>query len=233
MKSNKIIFKAQDHHVAKVRTKPVPASQYIPQWWKDIPKYSNESNKFEMDPGPSVTVKQCAPMFDGLVSGYIIPLWTDILVTREKGTPKIQWSNQVPAMSVWNGEQSGGVEIPEGFGKEVFKYLHGWTIKTPPGWSIMFVHPVGYPNLPIRALPGIVDTDILDTEINCPFVIKNNFEGIIQKGTPIVQMIPIQRSNWVAEYEEMSPGEHFINVEKMLTKLYGHYRSIRETKSYK
>lgn len=233
MKSNKIIFKAQNKEVSEVRLKPTPAVNYIPSWWKKIPKYANERNKFEMDPGPSITVKQCAPIKDVMGSGYIIPLWSDIFVSQRMGVPVIQWSSSKPVVDVWHPEQSSNFISPEGFNKMVFKYMHGWIVKTPPGWSTLFMHPVGYNDLPIRSISGIVDTDILNTEINCPFFVKEGFEGIIEKGTPMAQIIPIHRSNWQAEFQEYSDSEYSIESEKLLTKLYGYYHSLREKKVYK
>lgn len=232
MKKNIIKFIAQNQHVFDVREKPVPALKLIPKWWKDIPKYSSPDNKISFSPYATVTVKQCAPTLDSLASGYMLTLWSDILVEQMNGEPIIRWITNEDVAGEWHKLQSSSFEIPEGFSDTIFKYYHGWTIKTPPGWSCIFLHPIGYQNIPIRAITGIVDTDILDTDINCPFVIKKGFEGIIEKGTPIAQLIPIKRADWQSEILEPSK-EYEKNRQKLLTKIYGYYSSLRERKLYK
>jgi hypothetical protein len=111
--------------------------------------------------------------------------------------------------------------------------MHGWIIKTPPGWSCLITHPVGYNNLPIQTMTGIVDTDVLDTPVNSPFMIKKGFEGIIEKGTPMFQIIPFKRSDWKAEYELQKENENMFNIEKLKTKLVSSYgRNLRKAKKY-
>lgn len=233
MKKNTIIFEAQNEHVWNVREKPVPASKIVPKWWKDIPKYSSKDEKLKLEPYASVTVKQCAPTIDMLMSGYIITLWADLLVTKVEGGQSVQWITDEVPIEKWGDQQVAGYEVPNGFSTTVFKYLHGWTIKTPKGWSTLYMQPAGYQNTPIRVINGIVDTDILHSEINVPFFINEDFEGIIEKGTPVVQIIPIKRENWYSKTEFISSKNLFYMKEKIKTKLYGYYSSIREKKSYK
>ena len=236
MKKNKILFEAFDPYIYNVGIKPYPAIKGMPDWWKNIPKYANPET-FSLHT-PVVTVKACAPTIDMLGAGYIIPLWGDFLVQKnknEKLTVTTQTTKDyILAMESWHPEQSSDYEVPDGFNKQVFKYHHGWKIKTPPGWSTLFIHPEGYQNLPIRSIGGIVDTDILDTEINCPFFIKDGFSGIIKKGTPMIQAIPFKREDWYAEYSvAKDPDEYYYNTEKIKTKFYGYYSSIRRKNKYK
>jgi hypothetical protein len=232
MKKNKIKFVALDEHTFIVKENPTLASKLIPKWWKDIPKYTNGTNELQLNPFANVTVKQCAPTIDILSSGYMITLWADVVVTQKDGYPYASWTTDTPVLSTWSLDQSSFFEIPSGFNNLVFKLLNGWSIKTPKGWSCLFIHPIGYQNLPIRTIAGLVDTDILDTDINCPFVIKEGFEGIIPKGTPIAQIIPIKRANWESEVVQPD-GRYYFNMEKLGTKIYGFYASLREKKSFK
>ena len=178
---NKITFRAQSEYVWEVHQKPYPAFKELPNWWKEMPPYSTPDNKLKLNPQSTVTVKKCAPTLDAITAGYIVPLWADVMVSQQNGLPVMQWTTQEPVFDVWHVSQVSTHEIPDGFSSTVFKYLHGWTIKTPPGWSCLITHPIGYSNLPIRALSGIVDTDNFENDINTPILIKNNFEGIIKK----------------------------------------------------
>jgi hypothetical protein len=53
-----IDFIAQDEHVWNVRSKPYPAIRGLPKWWKETPAYSNNENKFDLNPLSTVTVKR-------------------------------------------------------------------------------------------------------------------------------------------------------------------------------
>lgn len=226
----KIKFKAISKHVMEVREKPVPASTVIPDWWKEMKPYVGK--KLELDPKATVTAKKCFPLLDGITAGYIVPLWADMLVTQEE-FPRLKWATDQDVCDVWPLHQSAGYEIPDGFSSLVFKYLHNWIIETPKGWSCLITHPIGFNNLPFRTLSGVVDTDKLKTEINSPFVIRKDFEGIIEKGTPMFQIIPIKRDNWQMETELMAEGEHYRNSEKLFTKIVSSYgRFMREKKEY-
>jgi hypothetical protein len=233
MKKNKIIFEAQNETVFETREKPVPASQFIPQWWKDIPKYA-VNNKLEMFPSANITVKQCAPTIDMFSTGYIIPLWADLLVSQNQDGPQITWSTlQDTPVNPWHELQVAGFKSPEGFSKKIFKYNHGWIIKTPPGWSSLFIQPYGYEDSPFRAISGIVDTDILKTDINCPFAVREGFSGIIKKGTPMAQVIPIKRESWESEIILPKPNNYMNEVYRLTSELYGYYSSRRVRKNYK
>lgn len=234
MHSNKIIkFLAMDEHTFVVKEHPQPASKFIPEWWKKITPHIN-GDKFDLTPAPNSTAKKCFPLLDSLTSGYIIPLWTDILVKLDTdGTPIVKWNVDVPVLDTWGYAQSKGFEIPEGYNSLVFKNLHNWSIETPKDYSCLITHPFGYPNLPFHTLTGIVDTDTLKTGITAPFVIKQGFEGIIEKGTPMFQILPFKRDKWKSEIGQKKPSEMFYEHEKLKTKIISSYgRFLRSNKQY-
>jgi hypothetical protein len=228
-----ITFKAQSRHVWEVRERPVPASKILPEWYMDMPPYSS-GTKFNLEPFPNVTVKKCFPVLDSLTSGYVVPLWSDIQVISKFNSHKLKWVTDQPVFDTWSPTQVSSFDLPEGFGDSVFKYLHGWVIKTPPGYSCLITHPFGYQNLPFRAVSGIVDTDTLDTDINTPIIFKKEFEGIIEKGTPMFQIIPFKRDNWKSEFELVDDETTFLNKERLYTKIVSSYgRNLRHLKTYK
>ena len=226
-----IKFHADDKHTSEVKQKPVPASECLPEWFKNMPPFAEK--KFSLGPNPSVTAKRCAPLMDGMISGYIAHLWADLFVTQTENGPYVQWLTQEPVVDSWPWSQSSDYEIPEGFNKTVFKYNHGWIIETPPQYSCLITQPFGYPNLPIRTITGIIDSDILKTSANSPFLIKENFEGVIEKGTPMFQIIPFKRDEWKAEFDTYENNEHFYNSERLLTKIVSAYASVRAKRVYR
>jgi hypothetical protein len=81
-----------------------------------------------------------------------------------------------------------------------YKILHPWKIKTPSGYSCLFVPPLNNSDDRFSIIPGIVDTDAFPNEINFPIVINGDkypvIDTIIKKGTPYVQIIPFKRESW-------------------------------------
>jgi hypothetical protein len=232
--SNKIKFLAQSEHVWEVRERPFPAAKKIPQWWKDIPVYGNDADKLILDPAPNVTVKKCIPTVDMFSTGYYMPLWSDCLIKQEDGFPTINWNVSEPVFDTWPQVQVSSFNFGKEYSNVAFKYLHGWTIKTPPGWSCLFTHPVAYPDLPFKSISGIVDTDVLNTGINVPVVIKKGFEGTIEQGTPMFQIIPFKRSHWDSEFELKKQNQDYFDLEKLRSKIiraYGHL--IKDKKIYR
>jgi hypothetical protein len=58
-------------------------------------------------------------------------------------------------------------------------------------------HPLNRHDLPFITLTGIIDGGVvMQSRGNFPFYIKEGFEGIIPKGTPIIQLIPFRQENW-------------------------------------
>ena len=231
----KIEFIASSEHVLKVREHPKPASDFIPQWWKEMPTHSSEDKKFRLNPYPSVTAKRCFPLLDSMTAGYIVTLWADLLVSKDKNNNKtVQWNTVEKICEPWEKNQSSNYEITEGYSDTVFKYYHGWKIKTPKEYSCLITHPFGYPNLPIKTLTGIVDTDMLETHANSPFLIKKDFEGIIEKGTPMFQVIPFKRDNWVSSITNDTEENFFYASERLHSRMISSYgRFLRSSKKYK
>jgi hypothetical protein len=201
--------------------KPFPASQAIPQWWKDATPYvksarNPDGTKFILNNKlANTTFKKCSPMLDALTSGYILPLWADVYVEQVTGPDGIQhpyfsWRTSQDVFQL-HGEpgRASAVEVPEGYSIDVFKYMNPWTPKTPLGYSILVTSPFGYRNTPLQAIPAIIDTDSSsNVEILPPVWIKKGFEGIIEKGTPIAQITPFKRDSWDSTFSYLEEGVH-------------------------
>lgn len=214
-----IKFKAVDAYAYNVAIPPVPASEYIPQWWKDISPFTSEqimSDPTGVAKYAHVTAKKCFPMLDAMTSGYIIPLWADVEVSypNEDEHPVVSWLTDRPVIDAWKIEFTRGMETPEGYVPIAFKFMNQYVVETPPGWSCLFMHPAGFGNLPFRVIPGMVDTDVLKTDINQPIWIKKGFTGIIPKGTPMTQVVPIRREEWSHVVEEKALNEHYYDYQR-------------------
>lgn len=237
-KNQKLIrFKAIDSYAKNVALPPAPASEFIPKWWKDLAPFTSDNLMSRDDQDfhyVHVTSKKCFPMLDGMTAGYILPLWADVEVSYKKDDiyPTVTWLTDRAVFGNWALEFTENMEHPEDCAPMAFKFSNQYIIETPENWSCLFVQPLGFPNLPFRTIPGVVDTDKLKTDINQPIWIKKDFTGVIPMGTPIAQIIPFERQDWTHEVVEMAPQEHYHNHQKFLKTraqgAYGLYQRVKK-----
>ena len=88
----------------------------------------------------------------------------------------------------------------------VIKFHNFWTIESPPGYSLLFTHPVNRADLPFTTLTGLVDTDAYrDVNVHFPAHWHDlAFNGVLPKGTPVAQCIPVKRESWAASFGTLS-----------------------------
>jgi len=195
--NKKIEFYTETKEIYDSIPHPMPASKFIPKWFKNLqPDLENDS-----------TIKRCMPFLDSLTAGYIIPLWQDIYFNtghKEDGTPFINYSWSVSLipnadpLSNHSYDQIEGSDISKTpLGRYPIKFNNPWVIKTPPGYSCLFVNPLNHYNEDFELISAIVDTDTYTSNIDFPFVFLNdNFNDIVPRGTPLVQVIPFKRETW-------------------------------------
>lgn len=204
--------------------KPAPASTFIPNWYKDMESYI-EGKKTPNGIGKGTgTIKRCMPVFDAIISGYIIILPADVMVSLKNGEQYFEWAN-FNLVSFHPVEQAPS--HPERKPYSYPKWINPWAIKTPKGYSTMFVQPMHRESV-FTILPGIVDTDRYTAPVNFPFVINDpKFEGLIPKGTPIAQVIPFKRDSFKMEFGGQEELIEQTNIEiKIKTKFFDAYKTM-------
>ena len=206
---------------------PVPASSAIPYWYKktnsyigsNTKVYNHTTNEFNQ------TIKKCIPVFDALSSGYIIPTYADLWVSNNNFGKKIySISNRNTYIPAHDFAQAP--YHPASTGEPYPKLLNPWSIKTPKGYSCLFIPPVHHSNTYFSVLEGIVDTDTYNAGINFPFVLNDpTFEGLIPAGTPMVQVIPFKREPWKSTIDLST--DNIMNSERLMaTKFYDRYKKL-------
>jgi hypothetical protein len=235
---NQIEFIALDKYAFEVCPKPLPASQAIPQWWKDATPYlkspqNSDGKKIIIENRESnASFKKCTPMLDLLSSGYIVPLWADVQVRIQDESPLVTWRVQRNVFEVHDGQE---VEIPDGYQKTQFKFLNQWIPKLPKGYSALIIACPGYPNNPFKPIQAIIDYDKTTHPLSPPMYLKKDFEGIIEKGTPMFQIIPFKRNNWISKFSFLEDGQYLINMDRDVkaTLVNNYIKNFWEKKSYK
>jgi hypothetical protein len=164
-------------------------------------------------------------------SGYIIPLWADVMVEQNDGFPEIYWKTVQDVFGL-HGLSSREIPAPTGYDKVVYKYSNCWIPQTPKGYSCLMISPIGYNDLPFKAIPAVVDTDKSTLELVFPMWVKTGFEGIVEKGTPLVQIIPFKRDDWESTFDYYEDGEYFniIQEKNFNSTMVGHYLKNHHSK---
>lgn len=195
----KIIF-TDIQNVDGVLAKPKPASEYIPEWYKQAKPYTDPSGKKAptTDGTPYATIKRCMPLYDMMTAGYIMETPYDIYVRQTEDGPYFQWGD-TDALHFQSMEQFQNHPYSRDINYAV-RINIPWSIKTPKGWSVLIMQPTHRQETPIQILPGIVDTDNYAIPFNMFIILSDpNFEGMIPAGTPFAQVIPFKRESWVSE----------------------------------
>ena len=174
-----------------------PAKNHIPNWYKKIPQWVN-GKPFSLQNGYQPTVKICTPFLDSFTTGYMISLAHDIYVINENGIPYITWKDSsqkhMPSARASVADKN---LIPTGHFSTEFLWKLPIAFKVPAGYSFLYTHPLNRYDLPFTTLTGVVDGNfVLQAGANTPFYLKEDFEGIIEQGTPIVQIIPFLQQSW-------------------------------------
>jgi len=214
---------------------PEPASKTVPKWFSKMPLYINGDKSFKFFPDGTVnqTVKTCSPFLDSFLTGYTISLRVDLQVTIIDGQHHFLWKAGRP-MEKHDSRQIVSEQTSNKYDKTPFKFMNEWVIRTPKNYSTLFVHPLNRTDLPFTTLSGVVETDSFKNPIHFPFVIDKDFEGIIERGTPIVQLIPIKRESWRSSWIPYSKSDTFKADVDYYGKLVKAYKSLHwKKKDYK
>jgi hypothetical protein len=235
--SKNINFRARSRTEFEIQLKPYPAVKQLPKWFLDTapyvdrPGWPNDGKLHFRGRDANSTYKKCVPLLDSLSAGYIIPLWTDVMIEQEDNFPKIYWKTENDVFSL-HGEASRDIPAPAGYDNVVYKYFNCWIPQTPKGYSCLITSPLGYNDIPFHAVSAIVDTDRSTLELVFPMWVKTGFEGIVEKGTPMVQIIPFKRDDWDSTFDYYEDGQYksVIEEKNFNSTMVGHYLKNHHSK---
>jgi hypothetical protein len=239
----KVKFYPFNQETIDMSPKPTPASKNIPQWYKKQPAYGGDEEQFLKKGASSSTVKRCMPIFDALNSGYLIYFPCDVYIDATD-PEKISWS--IPEkmkmikrdlVSSHSPEQVSHYPRDEKkYHKEVFRILPFWSVGTESGYSCLFTHPIHRDGLPFQAFSAIIDTDQFISDGHLSMYIEKDFKGVIERGTPLVQVIPFKREKYEMEMVDPETSAKVIGKQRMSvrSRFKNFYRdSLRQKKEYK
>lgn len=239
MFSNIIEFSAPKAYLDSITKEdyPEPIKLNIPEWFKKLQHSSNHR-----------TVKGCVPFLDSMLTGYALKLPIDFYINHNVSTKqgkdtfvrsrtyemaedivekKINLNTKAEFHPTTQLE--GSPMVSKNNNQNFLKICNPWTIKTPPGYSCLFVPPLNNGDDRFSIIPGIVDTDTHEIEINFPFVINGDkyrtLETTLKKGLIYAQIIPFKRDAWKMKIKEKTEKQIFTNKFQFLINDFNIYRT--------
>jgi len=228
---------------------PEPAQLNIPEWYKEL----NHNEEL-------LTVKGCIPFLDTLTAGYILKIPQDThirfnVINEENGKPdlfvkysfarrtddlvrvKLNLNNSHPES---HPIEQLGPKCPfhnKNKNLPFIKILNPFIIKTPPGYSCLFVSPLNNSDDRFNIISGIVDTDTFNGEINFPIIVNGDkypsLDSVIERGTPYVQIIPFKRENWKMKVKEHNKNIFVTRLAQAKSFLYNYKKHFWFKKKWK
>jgi hypothetical protein len=182
----------------------VPMKKMIPQWYKNVP-----SKIYDTDIWNANTAKACMPFLDTFMTGYAIVSPVDIMVGKHNEdidnneSPLLfSWSNnQILVVKTRDNKPMPTLPIPQEYNQNHYVWIMPCSLEAPKGYSLLITHPLNRFDLPFTTLTGIID-DFKMPAGQTPVLFKNNFSGIIPAGTPIAQIIPFKREDWIIKEDK-------------------------------
>jgi hypothetical protein len=213
---------------------PVPGVKAVPEWYKKMETSHAKDKTNDHEVRSTQTIKRCMPVLDAITTGYVIKTHTDLYITNKDGVLNFEWSSDTkdtitfhPAYQLVNYKE---LDLPNG----APKIRNPWGIKTPRGYSCLFITPPHRPACGITILEGVVDTDRYTNSVQFPFIVDKDFVGTVPAGTPIAQVIPFKRDSFRMEIGEVEDRLKNDGVSRLLrsTWINGYRSKFRTGKDY-
>ena len=191
--------------------KPVMAKKIQPDWWKKMKVFQAVRGR------RTQTIRACPAMHDWTNSGWYLLANRDIEVLcgsdrmalsnenfTTKDTTKKNYESPTHPSDQFDNAFDYLKDDEFGHVKDAFKMRNPWNIITPPGYSTYYVDPFLFQNKFFAVWQGIIDTDKFNVNQDNSQIIfypRVNESFTIKKGTPLCQVIPFKREEWVATYQ--------------------------------
>lgn len=195
--------------------KPVLAKDVLPEWWKK--QKIHEVNIGQV----GHTIQACPAMDDWLKIGWYIIANKDHEIVCGDGAGHDEddftfSTHSVDASPSHPANQFGPFEfLNDKPIKDAFKFRMPWNIILPKGYSMFYTDPFLFQNRHFAVWPGIIDGDTFNKNMdNAQLILypRTTTSFVIKKGTPICQIIPFRREEWVASYQIRETEGFFTNM---------------------
>jgi len=175
-----------------------PAKEFTPSWVNEARKDFLISQKNEKTSFQHIT--RCPGIFHLFTTGYIVPMWHDLEISREK------WSVPDRSINEFLGKDTVSLQLGDKIGKHLPKRPWSWPdiVKVNTPWHVMAPKGVKFLMVPIsytefidfECCIGILDPGY-STEVNIQgYWNYPNGTTFIKAGTPIAHLIPLTEKSY-------------------------------------
>lgn len=225
---NSVVLNCYTHRPEVFKYSPIrAASNFFPDWWKQLPKtYANENI---IHPVP--TMKYCVGLIDLFKHGFIMPMWSDAIVEIGKqGTSdyQYQFADGCSHIVKHSANQRGTVYPELDF--EHLKIESPWIFTCDEPIDFLMADTVWNKNDPsvMSVLPGVLNFKYqCGTNINTLW--KRNQETIkhtMEFSTPLCHFIPLTDKKIILKVHLVSREKHVeISSVSHRTKFVGKYKA--------
>lgn len=177
---------------------PIPAKTNIPEWFSKASKYwKNDDGSYIVDNfgERGLGFKSCPALLDTFSLGYLLKTPCDLAFYEYKGEIYVETPKGYEEFCA-RRERMPEFVAPHGYRQTHFHWWPNWSIETPKGYSVLVLNPLNRFDLPFLTTNGIIDSDMYSISGLIPFFLKENFVGLVPKGTPYAQIIPFKREDY-------------------------------------
>ena len=185
--------------------KPYPAAKGAPRWYRDMPA---DRDGPEGQPSLTRTVKNCVPFLEAMTCGYVMPAAGDLSLSLD---PEGRFYGECRDLCVVEFHRVEQVKGSPFENLPVVKIPNPWLVRTPPGYSTLFLPLLNNFETRIVPLAGLVDTDVFYREVNFPMLltIPRGHTLNIARGTPLLQMIPVKREEFQIDFVPIDAEKYY------------------------
>ena len=187
---------------------PKPSSKEIPEWYLSADRYAKKDNdEYYVDPqngGKIPTWKACPAIYDILGTGYLLKTPCDINVFEKNNKIHAEVKEDKYNFFIQKRDAMENFQSPIGYHKEHFAWWPDWAPSLPDGYSALYTQPFNRFDLPFLNTSGVVDNDVVDVPGTIPFFVIKGWTGVLEAGTPYVQIFPFKREDWEHTHKEMT-----------------------------
>lgn len=204
-KEKKVIVNAflpEDCQYIKDHADIQPAHKFLPQWWKDLPVSTYDSDKMEINN----TMRSCQGFLEHFKHGFIIPMWSDLNFKVTEGGWRYQYSDTNSKLDVHDSYQAGKM-----FENHLLVKIHSpWLFFSEQG--IYFDYIPCYWNDPINTQfsqpPGTLDF-YYQNSTHIFFVTSKEPKNIfIEYKRPMIHYVPLTTREVEVRSEVLSLSEY-------------------------
>lgn len=196
--SDGVEFITEPEHYGVI-PEPEPAYKFMPDWYKQLP--------LELDGGVersgigNSTVRACIPFLEAMKQGYVLKTPCEIsLSVTDDYQFEYEWrmDTEEGVMTHFDKSRIGDAFPGDG---PILKFHTLWKMRVPDGYSTLQMPLMNRRDEDrFRPFCGFLDTDSYMQTMNS--IVEwtgGEYQGVIEKGTPVAQVIPIKRENLLTD----------------------------------